>query len=151
MVNPRLVTTTLTTARSQTTRRQTRKGSKKLTDDDRATQIAGFQDSEVAKFQAAREKMTNEEKEEKIASVRKQLEILTRKNQPDVKPPVVVEGPYKVDTTEETDMTDQAAAPAPEDTIDIGNYIDNDEEDKEDYNTLHRRTARKQGCKNHPE
>ena len=27
------------------------------------------------------------------------------------------EGPYEVDTTEEADMTEQAAPPAPEDTI----------------------------------
>ena len=64
-------------ARSQTTQRQTRKGSKKLTDDDRATQIAGLQDpeiaKEVAKFQAAREKMTDEEKADKIEGIRKQL------------------------------------------------------------------------------
>ena len=99
--------------RSQATRRQTRKGSKKLADDYRATQIAGFQDSEIAKFQAARSKMTDKEKEEEIASVRKQLGILTRNKKSDVKPPVVAEGPYAVDTTEETDMTEQAAAPAP--------------------------------------
>ena len=30
-----------------------------------------------------------------------------RKKKPDVKPPVVAEGPYEVDTTEETDMTEQ--------------------------------------------
>ena len=36
-------------ARSQTTQRQTRKGSKKLTDDDRATQIARFLGPEAAK------------------------------------------------------------------------------------------------------
>ena len=61
---------TLTMVRLQATRRQTRKGSKKLTDAKRAMQIAGFQASEVAKFAAARVKMTNEEKVEKIASVR---------------------------------------------------------------------------------
>ena len=59
-------------ARSQTTLRQTIKGSKKLTDDDRAAQIAGLQAAEIAKFAAAREKMTDEEKEAEIASVRKQ-------------------------------------------------------------------------------
>ena len=104
--------------RLQATRRQTRKGSKKLTDDDRATQIAGFQDSEVAKFQAARAKMTNEEKADEIDGIRKQLGILPKnKKKPDMKPPVVAEGPYEVDTTEEADMIKQAAAPAPEDTI----------------------------------
>ena len=114
-------------ARSQATRRKTRKGSKKLTDDDRATQISGFQYSEIAKFQAARAKMTDEEKEEEMASVRKQLLILPRKKKPDVKPPVVAEGPYEVDTTKETDMTEQAAAPALEGTIEIGDDNNNDE------------------------
>ena len=47
-------------ARSQTTQRQMRKGLKKLTDDDRAVQIAGFQASEIGKFAAARAKMTDE-------------------------------------------------------------------------------------------
>ena len=110
--------------RSQTTQRQTRKGSKKLTDDDRETQIAGFQDpevaKEVAKFQAARAKMTYEEKAEEIDGARKQLGILPMKKK---KP----KGPYEVDTTEEADMTKQADAPAPEDTIEIGDDNDNDE------------------------
>ena len=61
------------------------------------------------------------------------------------------EGPYEADTTEETDMTEQAAAPTPEDTIDSGNNNDNDGEDEEDDNTLHPWTARKQGCENHTE
>ena len=138
-------------ARLQATRRQTKKGSKNLTDDDRATQIAGFQYSEVAKFQAARVKMTNEEKEEDIAGIRKQLGILTRKKKPDVKPPVVAEGPYEVDTTEESYMTEQAAAPTPEDTIEIANDNNNKEGYEEDNNTLHPRTARKQVCENNPE
>ena len=68
-----------------------------------------------------------------------------------MKPPNVDEGPYVADTTEETDMTEQAAAPTPEDTIEISNDNDNDEEDKEDNNTLHSRTVRKQVCDNDPE
>ena len=121
-------------ARSQAARSQSRKGSKNLTDDDRATQIAGFQDPEVAKFQAARAKMTNEEKADEIEGVRKQLGMMPRnKNK--------TGGPYEVDTTEEADMTKQAAAPAPEDTIEIGGDNENDEwahgQDKEDDNTLH--------------
>ena len=115
-------------ARSQATQRQTRKGSKKLTDDDRTTQIAGFQDLEIAKFQVARAKMTNEEKAEEVDDVRKLLGMLPRKRKP--------KGPYEVDTTEEADMTEQVAAPAPEDTIEIGGDNDNDEwehcQDKED-------------------
>ena len=117
--------------RSQATRRQTRKGSKNLTNDDKATQIAGFQYSEVAKFQDARAKITDEEKSEEIASIHKQLGILPRKKKkPDMKPQVVAEDPYKVDTTKEANMTKQAAAPAPEDTIEIGDNNGNDEEDK---------------------
>ena len=107
-------------ARSQATRRQTRKGLKKLTDDNRATQIAGFQDPEVAKFQAARAKMTNEERVNEIDGLCKQLVMLPRKKK---KP----EGPYEADTTEEADMTEQAAASAPEDTIEIGDDNENDE------------------------
>ena len=94
--------------------------------------------------------MTNEEIEAEIVSVRKQLGILPRKTT-DVKPPDVDEGPYEVDKTEETDMTEQAADPTPEDIIDIGDDNDNDDKDEEDDNTLHPRTARKQGCENHPE
>ena len=121
-------------ARLQTTRRQTRKGSKKLTDDDRAAQIAGVSAAEIAKFAPACVKMTNEDKEAEIASVRKQLGILPRKppdvKPPDVKPPYVDKGPYEVDTTEETDMTKQAAAPTPDDTIEIGDDNNNDDKDE---------------------
>ena len=55
--------------------------------------------------------------------------------------------------TEETDMTKQADAPTPKDTINIdsGDDNDNDDEDKEDNNTLHPKTARKQGCENRME
>ena len=118
-------------------------------DDDRAAQIAGVSAAQIAKFAAAREKMTDEERQAEIASVRKQLGILPRK------PPGVDEGPYEADTTEETDMTKQAAAPTPEDTINSGDDNDNndedDDEDKEDDKTLHPWTARKQGCENHTE
>ena len=73
--------------------------------------------------------------------------MLPRKKKP--------EGPYEVDTTKEVDMTKQAAAPAPEDTIEICDDNDNDEwargQDEDDDNTLHPRTARKQGYENDPE
>ena len=75
-------------ARSQTTLRQTRKGLKKLTDDDRAAQIARFSAAQISKFAAASEKMTDEERQAEIASVRKQLGIPPR-NKPNVKPPDV--------------------------------------------------------------
>ena len=78
-----------------------------------------------------------------IDGVGKQLGILPRK------PPDVDEGPYEADTTEETDMTEQAAAPTPKDTINSSN--DNDSEDEENDNTLHPRIARKQGCENRTE
>ena len=70
-------------ARLQTTQRQTRKGSKKLMDDDKATHISGLLDPEIAKgvtkFQAARAKMINEEKADEIDVVRKQLGMMPRK------------------------------------------------------------------------
>ena len=83
--------------------------------------------------------MTNEERQAEIAGVRKKLGILPRK------PPDVDEVPYEADTTEETDTTEQAAAPTPKDTINIdsGDDNDNDNKDEEDDNTLHPRTARK--------
>ena len=120
---------------------------KKLTGDDRAARIARVSAAQIAKFAFAREKMTDEERQAEIASVRKQLGILPRK------PPDVDEGPYEAETTKETDMTEQAAAPTPEDTINSGDDNDNDDEDndkdEEDDKTLHPRTARKQGCENH--
>ena len=129
----------LTMARGQQTRRQTRKGSERMADDERQAKIAEFTN--------AHEKMTDEERQAEIDSVRKELGILPRK------PPGVDEGPYEADTTEETDMTEQASAPTPKDTINIdsGDDNDNDDEDEEDDNTLHPRTARKQGCENRTE
>ena len=97
-------------------------------DADRLMQIAEFQASVVAKVAATRAKMTDEDKDEEISSLRKQLGILPRKK-PDVKQPDVAEGPYEVDTTKETDMTKQADAPTPDDTINIGNNDDNDNDD----------------------
>ena len=63
------------------------------------------------------------------------------------------EGPYETDTTKETDMTEQAAAPTLKDTIiiDSGDDNDNNDKDKEDNNALHPRTVRKQGCENRTE
>ena len=91
--------------------------------------------------------MNDEEKAEEVDNVRKQLGMLPKKRKP--------EGPNEVDTTEEVGMTKQAAAPAPEDTIEIGDDNNNDEwahgQDEDDDNTLHPRTARKQGCENYPE
>ena len=59
--------------------------------------------------------------------------MMSRKRKP--------EGPYEVDTTKEADMTEQAAAPAPEDTIEIGDNNNNDEwaqgQNEDDDNNLH--------------
>ena len=74
-------------------------------------------------------------KRREVDDVRKQLGRLPKRRK--------LEGPYEVDTTEETDMTEQAAAPAPEDMIEIGDNNDNNEwahgQDKDDDNTLHPR------------
>ena len=99
--------------------------------------------------------MTDDERQDKIDDVRNQLGILLRKL------PDMDEGPYEADTTEETDTTEQAAATTTKGQINIdsddnnGKY-DKDEDDVnadtkddgdvEDDNTLHPRTARKQGC-----
>ena len=52
-------------------------------------------------------------------------------------------------------MTKKAAAPAPEDKIEISDDNNNYEwahgQDEDDNYTLHYRTARKQGCENDPE
>ena len=99
--------------------------------------------------------MTDDDRQDKIDDVRNQLGILLRKL------PDMDEGPYEADTTEETDTTEQAAATTTKGQINIdsddnnGKY-DKDEDDVnadtkddgdvEDDNTLHPRTARKQGC-----
>ena len=136
-------------ARSQATQRQTRKNSKKLTDDNRAAQIAMVSAARISKFDTAREKIADEERQAEITSVRKQLGILPRK------PLDVDEGPYEADTNKETDMKEQAAAPTPEDKINScdnnANDDEEDEEDEDDDNTLEPCTARKQGCENHTE
>ena len=54
---------------------------------------------EIAKFQAARAKMTEEEKADEVDDVCKRLVITPKRRKP--------EGPYEVDTTEEADMTEQ--------------------------------------------
>ena len=75
--------------------------SETLTEAERASQEM-FKDTEtiksIAKFQAARAKMTEEEKADEIDDVRKRLGRLPRKRDNP-------ESPYEVDTTEEADMT----------------------------------------------
>ena len=121
-------------ARTQHTQRQTRKGSKKITDDKRQAEIA---------------------------DVRNKLGLPPNVRKKLVFPPDVDEGPDGDDTTEETDTTKQAAGLTPKDAINIDSNEDNDKDnedeedintdtkddgDVEDDNTLHPRTARKQGC-----
>ena len=67
-------------ARTQQTRKETRKGLKRMTDDEIQAKIADFSD--------ACEKITDEERQAEIAGIRKELGILPRK------PPDVYEGPY---------------------------------------------------------
>ena len=65
--------------------------------------------------------MTDDERQAEIADVRNKLGL----------PPDVDEGPYEADTTEETDTTKQAAAPIPNDAINIDsddNNYNNDED-----------------------
>ena len=74
--------------------------------------------------------MTDDERQSKIADVRKKLGILPRD------PPDVDECPYEADMNEETDTTEQAAAPTPKDAINIDSNArnDNNDEDKDDVN-----------------
>ena len=105
--------------------------------------------------------MTDDERQAEISDVRKQLGL-----PPDVRnklgfPPNVDEGPYEADTIKETDTTKQTAAPTSKDPINIDSDDNNDNDNKDqddinantkddgdvkDDNTLHPRTARKQGC-----
>ena len=112
-----------------------------MMDDNRAAQMNVFPTAQIAKIAAAREKMTNEQRQAEIDGVHKKLRILPRK------PPDVDEDPYETDTSKETDMTEHASAPTPKDTFQSGDENNNDKE-KEDDNTLQPRTARKQGCEN---
>ena len=105
----------------------------------------------ISKFQASRAKMNDEEKAEEVDGIRKQLGMLPRKRG---KP----ESPYEADTTEETDMTEQAAAPAPGDPIEIGDDNDNDVwthdqhgQDEDDNNISLPWPPRLQGCEYDPE
>ena len=92
--------------------------------------------------------MTKEEKADEIDDVCKRLGRLPRKrNKP--------ESLYEVDTTKEADMTNKAAAPAPGDTIEIGDDNENDEwvhgQEEDDDNISLPWPARLQGCENDPE
>ena len=104
--------------------------------------------------------MTDDDRQAKISDVCKQLGVLPRKLLD------VDEGPYEVDTIEETDTTEQAADPTLKDAINIGSDDENENDDEDeddvnantkddgdvkDYNTLHPQTASKQGCEEREE
>ena len=134
-------------ARTQSTRRITRKGSKQLTDDERASQVmfkdpatlteakrqsqAFFNTPErikgIQECQAARVKMNEEEKEAKVDSLRQKMGMLPKAVSMTMKKRSKPKIPYEADTTEETDLTEQADAPAPGDPIEIGDDNDTDE------------------------
>ena len=127
----------MTVARTQSTRRITRKGSKQLTDDKRAFQVmfkdpatlteaerqsqAFFNTPErikgIGDAQAKRVKMTEEEKEEEVDSIRQSMGMLLKAVIMAMKKRGKPKGPYKsiyeADTTRETALTEQAAAPDP--------------------------------------
>ena len=126
--------------------RITRKGSKQLTDDERASQVmfkdpatlteaerqsqALFNTPERIKFiqdaQAAHAKMTEKEKEAEVDSLHQKMGMLPKAIIMTLKNRGKPKRPYEADTTEEIDLTEQAAAPALGDPIEIGKDNDND-------------------------
>ena len=87
--------------------------------------IKGIKDS-----QAAHANMTEEEKEEEVDSIRQSMGMLLKAVIMAMKKRGKPKGPYKsiyeADTTRETALTEQAAAPDPGDPIEIGDDNDND-------------------------
>ena len=115
-------------ARTQSTQRITRKGSKQLTDDERASQVvdllifkdpatlteAGRQSQEffntperikgIQDAQAPRAKMTKEEKEEELENMRPSMGMLPKAIMLETKKRSKPKGPYK--SIYEADMTE---------------------------------------------
>ena len=136
-------------ARTQSTRRITRKVSKQLTDDERASEVmfkdpatlteaerqsqAFFNNTEriqgIQDSQAARANITKEEIEAQVDSLRQNMGLLPKDVVMAMKKKGKPKGPYKsiyeADTTKETAVTKQAAAPAPGDPIEIDDDNDN--------------------------
>ena len=87
--------------------------------------IKGIQDA-----QAARAKMTEEEKEEQLENMRLSMGMLPKDIMLAMKKRGKPKGPYKIIdeayTTKETALTDQSDVPDPGDPIEIGNDNDND-------------------------
>ena len=73
--------------------------------------------------------MTEEEKEEEVDSLRQKMGMLPKAvsmtSKKSVKPKVPYKIIYESDTTKETELTDQAAAPSPGEPIEIGDDNDN--------------------------
>ena len=127
-----------------------RKGAKQLTDDERASQVifkdpatltlaerqsqAFFNTPERIKGiqddHAAHAKMTEEEKEAEVDSTHQHMGLLPKAIMMAMKKRDKPKGPYKsiyeADTTKETALTEQAAAPDPGDPIESGDDNDND-------------------------
>ena len=122
-----------------------RKGSKQLTDDERASQVmfkdpATLTEAErasqaffntpdrikgIQEGQAARVKMTEEENKSEVDSIRQKMGMLPKAVIMTAKKRGKPKSPYEADTTKETDLNEQAAAPAPGDPIEIGDDNDN--------------------------
>ena len=132
-------------ARTQSTRRITRKGLKQLRDDERVSQVMSkypatmaeaerqsqefFNNQErikgIQNAQAARANMTKEEKEEEVDRLCQKMGMLLKAVSMTLKKRGKPKSPYEADTTKKIDLTKQAAAPAPGDPIEIGDDNDN--------------------------
>ena len=102
--------------------------------------------------------MTEEEKEAEVDSIRQKMGMLPKAVSMTAKKRGKPKSPYEDDTTEEADLTKQAAAPAPGDPIEIGDDNDHDGwsqdqhgQDKDDDNISLPRPPRLQGCENDPD
>ena len=83
--------------------------------------------------------MTEEEKSDEVDGIRKQLGMLPRAVSMTAKKRGKPKSPYEADTTEEADMTEQAAAHASGDPIEIGD--DNDTMDGRTISTVKTKMA----------
>ena len=112
----------------------------------------------IEECQAARVKMTKEEKESEVDSLRQRMGMLPKAVSMTAKKRGKPKSPYEADTTEEADLTEQAADPAPGDPIEIGDDNDNNGwsqdqhgQDEDDNNISPSRPPRLQGCENDPD
>ena len=70
--------------------------------------------------------MTEEEKEAEVDSIRQKMGMLPKAVSMKMKKRGKSKSPYEADTTEESYLTEQAAAPYPGDPIEIGDDNNND-------------------------